>query len=173
MDKQLLIMGGGLGLLPKGDAFYEALNGVPGLSVTVIAGKNKKMYKKLHGKYENIRVLGFTDQVETYMRQADLIISKPGGLTLFEAIHLELPMLVFSPFLEQEIKNAEFIAENGIGRVLSAEPEESVEEILALLWDDAALSHMERNMRRMKDTLNEEALLEILSAYEKLASRAA
>ena len=72
MDKQLLIMGGGLGLLPKGDAFYEALNGVPGLSVTVIAGKNKKMYKKLHGKYENIRVLGFTEDV--YKRQ---VLSRP------------------------------------------------------------------------------------------------
>ncbi len=60
--RRLLIMGGGLGLLPKRDSFYEALNALPDVRTTLITGGNQKLYDKLHGKYENIEVVGFTDR---------------------------------------------------------------------------------------------------------------
>lgn len=54
-------MGGGLGLMPRKDSFYEALNALPGVHTTILTGKNQKLYDRLAGKYENIEVVAFTD----------------------------------------------------------------------------------------------------------------
>ncbi len=166
-NKHLLIMGGGLGLLPENTHFYEELDQVEGLSTTVITGKNRKLYVKLSGRFKNINVLGFTDEVDRYMREADLIISKPGGITLFEAIHSGVPMLVFRPFLEQEIKNGAFIEENELGIVIEKKPEKSVAEIREILAETERLSRIRENMKRLRDGLDDQALLSFLARISR------
>lgn len=52
------------------------------------------------------------------MQEADLMISKPGGITVFEAINSEIPLLVFEPFLQQEVNNANFISLHCLGHVI-------------------------------------------------------
>lgn len=48
------------------------------------------------------------------MAKADVIISKPGGLSVFEAIYAEKPLFLFPPKLEQEKRNGQFMAESGM-----------------------------------------------------------
>ena len=132
--RRLLIMGGGLGLLPRKDKFYEALNALPGVEV-----------------YE-------------YMSRSDLMLSKPGGITLFETIFSELPILAWEPFLEQEKKNARFLVRAGIGRIAAKEAGACLEVIRTLIYDDDALRAMAGNMRRMKGALEHESLSRIMSA---------
>ena len=165
-ERNLLIMGGGLGLLPKKDSFYEALDTLPGVHTTIITGRNQKLYDRLAGKYRNIEVLGFTDRVYDYMARADLVLTKPGGITLFETIFSELPMLAWEPFLEQEKNNARFLVKRGLGRVAPKEPEECLRAIRELIYDDAALERMAGNMRAMKAQLEEESLNRILAGLE-------
>ena len=162
--RRLLIMGGGLGLLPKKDKFYEALDALPGVRTTVIAGHNRKLYERLAGKYEHIEVLGYTDRVYEYMDRADLMLSKPGGITLFETIFSELPLLAWEPFLEQEKKNARFLVHAGIGRVAAKETEACLAAIRSLIYDDQALNYMSANMRRMKKRLEAESLARIMAS---------
>ena len=161
--RRLLIMGGGLGLLPKRDSFYEALNALPDVRTTLITGGNQQLYDKLHGKYENIEVVGFTDRVYDYMARADLMLSKPGGITLFETIFSELPILAWEPFLQQERNNARFITRYQIGRIAAKEPEACVEAIRRLLYDDKALRRMGRNMRLLKGRLEAQSLARIVA----------
>lgn len=161
--KNLLIMGGGWGLLPKGTAFYETLNTLSGVRTTIITGNNRGAYDRLHGRYANIEVIGFTDEVYRYMEEADLIVTKPGGITLFESIFAELPLATIAPTLMQEIHNAEFIEANKIGRVLSKEPKETIQEIFAMLDDDIALADIRANMRRLKATLEPNVIIKALS----------
>lgn len=148
--RRLLIMGGGLGLLPRGEQFYEMLDSMDGVETTLITGHNQKAYEKLRGKYAHIHVLGFTDHVYDYMAAADLMLSKPGGVTLFETIFSGLPILAWEPFLQQERNNARFILNSRIGRVAPKEPKGCIEAIRALLYDDGALEQMRRNMSRMR-----------------------
>lgn len=163
-ERRLLVMGGGLGLLPKKEKFYEALNALPDVRTTIIAGNNQKVYDRLHGKYGNIEVVGFTDRVYDYMAEADLMLSKPGGITLFETIFSELPILAWEPFLQQEINNARFIVRQQIGRIAAKEPEACVQAIARVVYDDAALDRMRSNMRGLKSQLEQESLEHIVAA---------
>ena len=156
-------MGGGLGLMPRKDSFYEALNALPNVHTTIITGRNQKLYDRLAGRYPHIEVLGFTDRVYDYMARADLVLTKPGGITLFESIFSELPILAWEPFLEQEKLNARFLVKRGLGRVAAKEPEECLAAIRELIYDDAALDAMRAKMRAMKAQLEEESLARILS----------
>lgn len=131
--RELLIMGGGLGLLPRDPAFYEALNRIPHTHTTIITGHNKKLYERLQGKWENIRVEGYAGNVWEYMARADLIVSKPGGITLFEAIFARVPILAWPPTLQNEWGNARWMVEKGIGWVAGSE--NCAGEIRALLTD--------------------------------------
>ncbi len=160
--KEILIMGGGLGLLPRQNQFYQDLNSLPNVHTTIIVGKNEKLRKKLSGKYDHISVIGYTDRVVDYMRQADLLISKAGGITMFEAIHSQLPLLIFQPFLEQEIRNAHFLQENGLAYVLQ-EQDGAAKQIAAILMDDQGLALIRENMQRLCRSLDQEALCRCLS----------
>lgn len=162
-DRHLLIMGGGLGLLPKKEEFYQVLNEMPGVKTTIITGGNQKLYERLHGRYENIEVVGFTDRVYDYMARADLMLSKPGGITLFETIFSELPILAWEPFLQQERNNARFLTRCRIGRIAAKEPEDCLQAIRDLIYDDAALRRMGENMRRLKGELESQSLERIVA----------
>lgn len=149
-EKQILIMGGGLGLLPKSLEFYNQLNSLENVKTTVITGNNTEIYNMLHDKYENINVLGYTDEVYKYMQQADLILSKPGGITLFESIFSETPLIAFKPFLQQEINNTNFILNNGIGKVLETSPDKCFDRIKKIIYDDTILNVLSNNIKNLK-----------------------
>lgn len=99
--------------MPRGDSFYQALNALAGVETTLITGHNRKLYDRLAGKYPHIHVVGFTDRVHEYMSRADLILSKPGGITLFEAIFSQTPSWAWEPFLQQRRLNARFLLHGG------------------------------------------------------------
>lgn len=151
--RELLIMGGGLGLMPRRDRFYQQLNELPGVHVTILTGRNEKLYQRLHGKYENIEVVGFTTQVDRYMARAHLMLSKSGGSTVFEAIASRLPMLVWAPFLVQERENARFLVEAGMARLADKEEEACLWAIESTLYDEVGLARMRRAMAQAADTM--------------------
>lgn len=162
-EKRLLIMGGGLGLLPKQDKFYQQLSNLPGVHTTIITGNNLALYNRLYNRFPDLEVIGFTDQVYRYMQEADLIITKPGGITLFETIHSELPILAFAPFLAQEQENAAFIRNYQIGRIMHSAPKDCIGEIAAALYDDQFLANCRENIRYLKDNLPTDALINTLT----------
>lgn len=164
-QRQLLIMGGGLGLMPKSTRFYEGLNAMKNVTTTLICGRNEKLRLALQGKYENLHVIGFTDRVYDYMASSHLMLSKPGGITMFEAIFSRLPMLAWEPFLEQERHNADFLLQEGIGRVASQKTEACLEAIEDLIYDTNALSTMSRRMLLLQNQLAKEGLEQIMARY--------
>lgn len=86
-------MGGGLGLLPSSEALLRTLNSQEEIEATVICGHNEKMLAMVREKYPAIAAVGYTDQVDKYMGEADLLVTKAGGLTTFEAIAAGTPCI--------------------------------------------------------------------------------
>lgn len=118
-DKVILIMGGSLGIIPEDEAFYKWLKKYNKLKVVILTGKNKKLFKKLnkYNKIKNIQVIDYTDKVADFMKAADLLITKAGGISLFEAIASKLPFIVYNAILGQELENCKFIKKHHIGLV--------------------------------------------------------
>ncbi|WP_034868154.1 MGDG synthase family glycosyltransferase [Clostridium lundense] len=121
----ILIMGGSLGM-GKIDSIYEELLELENdIQIIVITGNNKKLYYELM-KYQNIStetkktyIIGFTDKVNKYMQASDLLLTKPGGLTITEALICKTPIGIFSPIPGQEEKNAEFLIKHNLAIDLS------------------------------------------------------
>ncbi len=143
---RLLIMGGGLGLIPGGSRLLRNLNDEKKLSVTLIAGKNHRLERRARRKYENIKVIGYTDKVADFMSEADLVITKPGGITTFEAIASQTPMYIVDPFLEQEMGNAHFVESKNIGRVVRSSERDIAADLIKIAKDKALINTMKSNM---------------------------
>ena len=139
------------------------------IKTTIITGNNRKMYEQLKGKYKNINIVGYTNKISEYMKNSDLIVSKSGGITLFEAIYSETPIYVINPFLMQEVKNARFIEERKIGQVIWNENIDITDDILSLINNDEAITMMKNNMKSIKKNINQEEILSIIDRFKKEA----
>ena len=60
------------------------------------------------------KLIYFTDEVQNYMHIADLIITKPGGLTVTESLASCLPMVLFKGIPGQETDNTEYLTSNNL-----------------------------------------------------------
>lgn len=111
------------------------------VQVVTITGKNRQAYEDIQFGLEKLqlpwRVLGFVDNMHEWMAAADLLISKPGGLTVTETLISGLPMLIIRPTPGQEDGNTEFLVNSGAGIYL-----ERVEEVSSLLGE--LLAHPDR-----------------------------
>ena len=119
----ILLFGGGefgLGKNQTLDVLKCLVNDFEDIQVIAIAGKNEKMKQhfeeivKEANKEDSIKILPFTDKVPELMSISDLVITKPGGLTITESLASELPIVVINPIPGQEEENAEFLEEKGI-----------------------------------------------------------
>jgi len=89
---------------------------------------------------------------------------------MFETIYSELPMLIRCPFLEQEVKNARFIEQHQIGRVLWDKNADVVQEIDRFLDDHEALASIRHKMAAFQSGLDDNALAAILNRIEHAAA---
>ena len=108
---------GGHGVGPVEET-YRALLSVPEPSeLVVVCGRNEAARRRLKAIRPPARhravVLGFTDRMRELMAVADLIVTKPGGLTVSESLACGLPMALVSPIPGQEERNADYLIENG------------------------------------------------------------
>lgn len=166
-QRELLIMGGGLGLMPRRDSFYQALNALPGVHTTILTGRNDKLFQRLNGRYENIEAVPFTSQVDKYMARASLMLSKPGGITCFEAIAARLPILAWQPFLKQEQENANFLVRRGMARIAAKEESACLAAIRETICDGEALSAMERAMDDMAADISRTAACAVVRSLSR------
>jgi len=120
--RNVLVMGGGLGLGPIPDA-VRSLTRLPreGVKVTVVCGRNEQLKADLEtlvGNDPRFNILGYTDRVPELMAEADLLVTKPGGITCSEALAVGLPMLLMQPLPGHEEENAAFLTGTGAAKVV-------------------------------------------------------
>ncbi|WP_066895810.1 glycosyltransferase [Clostridium nigeriense] len=115
----ILLMSGSMGLKNISYVLKELLNNSNKLRITVVCGKNEKLKENLLKEYDHniknkkLHILGFCKDIDYLMEYSDIIISKPGGLTVTEAITKNLPLLIPFAIPGQETQNVEFLTKNG------------------------------------------------------------
>lgn len=60
-----------------------------------------------------IRILGFSNEMHAWLQAADVLVTKPGGLTTAEALACGVPMVLVNPIPGQEARNADYLLECG------------------------------------------------------------
>jgi processive 1,2-diacylglycerol beta-glucosyltransferase len=119
-QKTLLIMGGGAGLGINCDLVSSILNLQTDVQIIVMAGKNKSLLEdlqKLSSRWPGRLVaMSFTDKVPELMACADLVITKPGGLSTSECLVMGLPMVLINPIPGQEERNASYLLQEGVAQ---------------------------------------------------------
>ncbi|MEL7568415.1 MAG: glycosyltransferase [Dehalobacterium sp.] len=117
-DRQVvLVMGGGLGLGAVQETVKTLLNSTHNLQIIAVAGKNVRLYNqllKMSTKNSNLHVYGYIENIVEHMSAADLIVTKPGGLTTAEVLAKKLPMVIVDPLPGQEYRNTEFLLNWGL-----------------------------------------------------------
>jgi|CZCB01.1.fsa_nt_gi processive 1,2-diacylglycerol beta-glucosyltransferase len=82
----------------------------------IICGRNKRLSKKIINTPYNkdVIVVDYVDNMELYMDAADIIITKPGGLTVSEALTKRKPLIITDPIPGVETRNAYFLVNNNL-----------------------------------------------------------
>ena len=119
----------------------------------VITGRNIKLFANLEkvieetGMQDNTKLLYFVKNVEDYMHVSDLIVTKPGGLTVTESLACSLPMAIYSAFPGQERDNAEFLLNKGAAIMLRKKT--GADDIVNLVKDKEKLDEMKEKCREL------------------------
>ena len=89
----VLIATGSFGIGP----IEKIIEQLPDFQVVVICGHNKKLVERLRlAAGDNVKVFGLVNNMDEMMGLSDVMITKPGGLSITEALVRGLPMIFFN-----------------------------------------------------------------------------
>ena len=82
----------------------------------VVCGHNKRLALQLSKvNWGAVHIFGLVNNMHEMMGAADVMITKPGGLSIAEALVRELPLIFFNAIPGQETHNIEVLKHYGIG----------------------------------------------------------
>lgn len=148
----ILQLAGGFGLGPVEKLFTGLLAVARPLEVVVVSGRNEELRQRLEQlaipPRHRAKVLGFTTEMDEWMAAADVVLSKPGGLTTSEVLARGAALMIVNPIPGQETRNSDFLLENGAAlkvNNLATLPY----KLEKLLDDPARLAGMKQSARRL------------------------
>jgi processive 1,2-diacylglycerol beta-glucosyltransferase len=113
----VLQLAGGFGVGPVEQILDEVLSIEQPLEIVIVAGRNEELKARLDAKAfaprHLVHVVGFTQAMDEFMAAADLVVTKPGGLTSSEALARGAAMVIVNPIPGQESRNSDYLLENG------------------------------------------------------------
>jgi len=104
--------------------FRELVRGELDVQAIFLAGKNEELRKEAEELAKTakfpVKVIGYSDEIEKLMQSANVMVSKLGGLTTFEALACRLPIIAdaTTPPMPQEAGTVRLISKRGAGILL-------------------------------------------------------
>ncbi len=129
--------------------FRELVRGDLDVQAIFLAGKNEGLRMEAEEIARTarfpVKVIGYSEDIEKLMQSANVMVSKLGGLTTFEALACRLPIIAdaTTPPMPQEAGTVALIAKRGAG-ILLEKASDIVPTIQSLVGDS-------RRYRDMKD----------------------
>ncbi len=160
----ILIMGGGEGMGPIAKIVSALDKLVEPIEIIVVTGKNVKLYRKLTRQkrklHKKITLYSYVENTATLMQNASILVSKPGGLTISEALASQLPVIFIDPIPGQEAKNASFLLRHG--SAIEARSENQVSLLVSQLLKTP--ERVELMKKSMASLARPEAAMEIAAS---------
>ena len=148
----VLQMAGGFGVGPIEKIYQSILKVEIPLQVVTVAGRNEELKKDLQRlrvpEHHKAKVIGFTKEIHELMSVADLVVTKPGGLTTSETLASGAVMVVVNPVPGQESRNSDFLLENGAAIKVN-NLATFTHKVAPLLDNPERLAQLKANSRRL------------------------
>lgn len=120
----ILLMPGAQGVMPDCDELCRLLlEQLPDAQIALVCGRNSLLKSSMadqfeqHAAADRLHLFGYVDQVHELMALATCLVSKPGGVTLAEAICAGLPLFLYKPVPGQEKNNARYLQSKGAASI--------------------------------------------------------
>ncbi|MEK7468202.1 MAG: glycosyltransferase [Planctomycetota bacterium] len=147
----VLVLSGGFGVGAVGDTVAQVLKAPGNFQVAVVCGRNEDLRKQLSAiqapSGKRLEVRGFVTDMENYLTSADFVVTKPGGLSVSEAIARGCPIVAYAPIPGQEERNCDYLMECGAA-VKAKDPATLEFKIRQLLADENMRRRMAEAARR-------------------------
>lgn len=168
--KYVLFTGGSMGVKTIFESITrleEQIEHRSDIGMIVVCGHNQDLYTKLEQKNSpNVTLIGFTDDMSSYMKAANVFVTKPGGLSTTEAAVVGVPILHTSAIPGCETYNAKYFQSRGMS-VDCTKDADPVKTALELLDDSARCRDM---VERQKRSINGNAAADICDLAEKIVN---
>lgn len=148
----VLISAGASGGSYTAQIVLQTLRMAQPFQAVVVCGRNAELKAEIEqlvaGRDESYRVLGFTTEMADLMRVASVFVGKPGGLSSSECMAAGLPMVIINPIPGQEVRNADYLLEEGAAVRCNYATTVGY-KLDQLLGDPERLARMAANARRI------------------------
>lgn len=151
----VLIMGGGYGVGDITSLLRSFQSVTAEMQLMVVAGKNETLKNELIQVSRLLhipcKVFGFVTNIHELMGAADLVVTKPGGLSSSEALASHRPLMVMNPIPGQEQRNCDYLLEQGVASILH-DIKDGAYYIEELLKNKERLAYMTQQARNVGQT---------------------
>ena len=166
----ILVTAGALGVNPAEQVVKSLRQLKRKTQVVVICGKNPEAKVRVDQEVAritsgevNFLVQGYVENISEWMASADLLISKPGGMTSAEAMACHLPMAIYDPIPGQEERNSDQLLEKGVA-IKCNEIMTLGYKVECLLSDPERLQRMRESAEKMGRPKAAETIVQTLLA---------
>lgn len=147
----ILISTGAYGVLKDIEGIIKKLSNNNNNQIIVICGKNKDLKNNLLEKFSNhpnIRIFGYTNKMDEMMKMATVMITKPGGITLSEALAVQVPLVLYRAVPGQERENANYFNSKEAAIVVEQQ-KELIKSVFNLISDERSRMRLINNMKKI------------------------
>ncbi len=162
----ILIMAGSFGVTNIMSIYKDLIKLPADFQIIVITGRNQRLFDAfspvITQSPKKTTLVYYTDEVENYMHVSDLIITKPGGLTVSEALACNIPLAVFDAIPGQEEDNANFL----LSHDMAVKLEKGVDPgktILSLLDDSKKLERMRASLENFDKSQSSKNIFSLIN----------
>ena len=149
--------------------FRELVRGDLDVQAIFLAGKNDELRKEAEELAKTakfpVKVIGYSDEIEKLMQSANVMVSKLGGLTTFEALACRLPIIAdaTTPPMPQEAGTVKLIKEKGAG-ILLEKSTDIVQTIQSLLSNSKRYTEMKAATKNLAIPNSTQRIIEEITA---------
>lgn len=163
--KTIFILSGGFGVGPIANIVLHLDKLEEDFQAIVVCGYNKKLYEKIEkiavSAKHVFKVYGFVNTIDEMMAVSDVLVSKPGGISVTEALNASVPMIVMSPIPGQEMRNYKFLEKNGAA--LRIQKPERIEGVLKEVFASGKMDALKEAVKRIRYTNSAERIVNEIS----------
>ena len=165
----ILMMCGSMGCGPM-EEMLDVLSAEESFYITLVCGNNEKLHQRLSEKYaerKHVHILGFVQNMSLLMDSADLLVTKPGGLSSTEAAVKCLPAVYINAVGGCENNNLQFFTQRGCA-VAADTAQQAAEQCLKIIADAKMRNQMVNALRKLSLPNAADQIWKIMQAFKSM-----